>query len=205
MRIGGANLASQLAKVLVLCAWYCRYLADRPHRCISSSPIQLPPRLPEQIKTTQIAHPPQHAPNLAPQVVLNQDINKAIRDPRNRVYESRTIHKLPVDSCKSGKSHGPDEKGVVLDGVCVCRLIAPQHVELFLRNLARLDGCVAVLGQVLAWRGVMVDAVPLFQRARRKDTVCKYEVEGEKSRGVVGCGESGRSCERGHGWVRLRW
>ena len=120
---------------------------------------------------------------------------------------------LPVDSRKSGKSHGPDEKGVVLDGVGVCRLIAPQHVELFLRDLARLDRRVAVLGQVLARRGVVVDAVPLFQGARRKDTVCKDEVEGEESRPVIGCGEGGRRrhgaeaevvCERRHGWV-VEW
>ena len=142
--------------------------------------------------------------------MINQNIDKAICDPRNRVCESRTIHLLPVDPCKGGKSQGPDEKGVVLDGVGVCRLIAPQHIELFLRDLARLDRRVAVLGQVLARRGVVVDAVPLFQGARRKDTVCKDEVEGEESRAVIGCGGGGRRRrgaeaevvrERRHSWV----
>ena len=117
---------------------------------------------------------------------------------------------LSVDSRESGKSHGPDGKGVILDGVGVCRLIAAQHVELFLRDLARLNRRVAVLGQVLARRGVAVDAVPLFQGARRKDAVCKAEVEGEESLPVIGCGECGQRrrgaevefvCERRYGWV----
>ena len=82
--------------------------------------------------------------------------------------ESRTIHMLPADSRASGKGHCPDEKWVVLDGVDVCQLIAARHVELLLGDLARLDRRVAVLGQVLARRGAVVDAVPLFRGCATK-------------------------------------
>lgn len=127
---------------------------------------QLSPRPPKQPQTAHIARPPHNASDPAPERVINQDIRKPIRHPRSRVHESRAVHVLRLDSRQGGEAHGSPEQGVVLDGIGVRRLVAPQHVQLLLRDLARSDRRVAVLGQILARRRVVVDAVVLLQRAR---------------------------------------
>src|SRR5271170_318840 len=96
-----------------------------------SNKIQLAPSPAQQPKTTYIAHPPSKAPKQAPIQLIDPNVNKPKRHPRNRIYKSCPIYQLPLDSRKSSKTHSADEQNIILDGVRLRGLIAPHHLEPF--------------------------------------------------------------------------
>lgn len=117
--------------------------------------------------------------------MVNQDVDEAVRDPCNRVDKPSGIDRPLVDAGKGGKANSSDEEGVVLNGIGVRRLVAPQHVELPLADLARPDCFVSVFDEIVPGRFIVVDAVPLLQCARGKNAIGPDEVKAEESWGVV--------------------
>ena len=75
------------------------------------------------------------------------------------------------------------------NGVPLSRSIALHHVQLGARHLAIAHGRLAVLGDVVLRRRVVVDAVVLLQRAGREREVGDTEVgEDEGGRVVLRAG-----------------
>lgn len=75
------------------------------------------------------------------------------------------------------------------------RFIPLQHVQLPPRDLAVAHSRLAVLGDVFARRGLVVDAVPSFQRAGGDPYVGEDEVEAQEEGAVVWDGEGGCGAE----------
>lgn len=63
--------------------------------------------------------------------------------------------------------------------------IALEHVELTARHFPLSHGSFAVFGEVFAWRGLVVDAVPLLEGTGGEDAVGPEEVEGQEARAQV--------------------
>jgi hypothetical protein len=141
-------------------------------------PIELGSRLPQKIQATAVTDPPSDASKLAPEPVFNKNVHKTIRNPSYGIRQPSTIDEASVDSSQTSEPHSADEERIVLYGVGMRGFVATQHVQLFLRNLTRLYGFVAVLVEIIARRFVVVDAVPLLQCPGGEDAVCPDEMEG---------------------------
>lgn len=78
-----------------------------------SPPIQHPRSPPKQIKATTIADPPSDAPDLAPPRVVDEDVDGAVRDARERVRGGGPVDGAGLDAREGGERERAREEGVV--------------------------------------------------------------------------------------------
>lgn len=78
-----------------------------------SPPIQHPLSPPKQIKATTIADPPSDAPDLAPPRVVDEDVDGAVRDARERVRGGGPVDGAGLDAREGGERERAREEGVV--------------------------------------------------------------------------------------------
>jgi hypothetical protein len=100
-------------------------------------------------------------------------------------YKRQYVYTI-VEYREHGTDHGTNKQREMLHRVRTRRLEPPQPIELLARDLPALHRGLAVLGEVLPRRNVVVDAVRLLERARAQYAVREDEGEDDRARGVTG-------------------
>lgn len=141
--------------------------------------------LPQQVDTCEIARPPGQTPDVGKFDIVHGQVEDGVQDPRDRVYQARLVDRIIGDLGHGREQGAADEHGEMLHRVGVGGLVAFQHVELFAGDFAVLHGPLAESGHVLARVDVVVEAVDVFEEARREKDMGKQKVEDGVVRGIV--------------------
>lgn len=188
-----ARVQCPLIVMFATCLMSCRsYLRSRkctfPSVADSTGSINIPTggpsrtqTLPSQIQqseTAQITPPPNPPPRPTPFRRINENVNSPIQNPRRSIRQSSRVDNLRRNPCVRREQQTAHKQGVILDRVGMGSFIALEHVELTTRHFPLSHSSLAVFGEVFAWRGLVVDAVPLLEGAGGEDAVGPEEVEG---------------------------
>lgn len=149
---------------------------------------------PKEPDAGNVSCPPQHTSSVASLVVHNVIIRKNVRNPDGSVCKRIPVDHGVVHPSSRSNAHCSHEERKVFNRVLMCRLQSLDPVQICSGDLALLDGCLAMRGDVVSGTDVAIDSHANLETSGRGDDVGQEEIGNDKVRSVIRNVESACQC-----------